>query len=320
MFYALVLIFGVTEGVRSVFIFCALWRIFGGTEGVGSRFHVLCARTYFQQYRGHRLPLSCFCVPGLIFGGPEGAGSRFHILRSRTRFRRYGVRWVSISCFAIPDSFSAVPRASGSVFMFCTSGLIFGGIEGVGNCFHVLRSLTHFRRYRGRRVPFSFFALPNSSSAVPWSTCLVFLFCAPAHVFGGSEGVESQFLVLCSRCHFRRYRERHVPFPCFAHPDKSSAVPRESSTIFIFYAPGVVSRGTEGVRSCFHVLCSRTHFRRYCATLFRALLTADGGGAMGCGRRIRRFLLNVHLFRAGWTHRSDPLGCTRSIKIDSVYY
>jgi hypothetical protein len=51
---------------------------------------------------------------------------------------------VPFSCFVRPDSFSAVPRASGPVFMFCVSGLIFGGTEVVGSCFYVLLSRTHF--------------------------------------------------------------------------------------------------------------------------------------------------------------------------------
>jgi Plant mobile domain len=37
----------------------------------------------------------------------------------------------------------------------------------IGSRFHVLRAPTHFRRYRGRQVPFSCFALLDSFSAVP---------------------------------------------------------------------------------------------------------------------------------------------------------
>jgi hypothetical protein len=162
-------------------MFCDHGLIFDGIGGVGSRFHVLRSRTRFRRYRGRPIPFSCFPIPdsfsavprasgpffmfcalGLIFGNAECVGSRFHVLRSRIRFRRCGVRRAPFSSFARTDSFSAVPRASGPFFMFCAPGLVFGGTEGVGSLFHVLRSRTHFRQYRGRRVPFSCFALPDS--------------------------------------------------------------------------------------------------------------------------------------------------------------
>jgi hypothetical protein len=118
-----------------VFMFLAAGLFFGSKEGVGSRYHVLCSRTRFRQYRGRRVPFFCFalsdsfsavpratglvctfCAPGLIFGGIGSVRSRF-------------------SCFVRPDSFSAVPRASGPVFMICALGLIFGGIGGVESRF-----------------------------------------------------------------------------------------------------------------------------------------------------------------------------------------
>jgi ABC-type sulfate transport system permease subunit len=71
--------------------------------------------------------------------------------------------------------------------MFCATGLNFGGTDGVDSQFHVKRSRTHFGWYRGRRVPFSCFALPDSFSAVPRASCLVFMFCAPGPVFSGTE-------------------------------------------------------------------------------------------------------------------------------------
>jgi hypothetical protein len=126
-----------------------------------------------------------FCVPVLVFGCIEGAESHFHVLRSRTRFRRYRGRWVPFSyfarpdsfltvprafapfsCFALPDMFLAVPSASGPVFMFCAPVLVFGGTEGVVSRFHVLHSRNHFRRNRGRPLPFSCFALPGMFLAV----------------------------------------------------------------------------------------------------------------------------------------------------------
>jgi hypothetical protein len=142
----------------------------------------------------------------------------------------------------------------GPVFMFCAPELVFGGTEGVGSCFHVLRSRTHFRRYRGRRVPLPCFALPDSFSAVPRASGPVFKFCSPEHVFGGIEGVGSLFHVLLSRTRFRRYRWRRDPFSRFALRDTFLAVPRASGRFFMFCAPGLVVGGTEGRRvpfSCF---------------------------------------------------------------------
>jgi hypothetical protein len=107
-----------------------------------------------------------FCAPGVVFDDTEGVGSRFHVLRSRTHFQRHRRCSHPFSCFVLTGTFSAVQRASGPVFMFCAPGFIFGGSEGIGSRFHVLRSRTHFWQFRGRRVTFSFFALPNSFSAV----------------------------------------------------------------------------------------------------------------------------------------------------------
>jgi hypothetical protein len=202
-------------------------------------------------------------------------------LRFGTRFRRYRRRRVPFSCFACPDSFSAVPRASGPVFMFCVPGHVFGGAEGVGSCFHVLCSRTSFRRYRGRRLLFLCFARPNTFSTVPTASGPVFMFCAPGHVYGGTEGFESRFHVMRSRTHFLRYRGCRVPFSCFARPDSFSVVLRRwlsfscftrpnsfsavltaSGPVFIFCAPEHVFGGVEGVGSHFHILCSRTRFRR----------------------------------------------------------
>jgi hypothetical protein len=263
-------------------MFCAPGLIFGGTDGVGSRFHVLRARTHFRRYRGRLLPLSCFalpdsfstvpsasgpvfnfCAPGLIFGGTEGVGSRINVLRFRTHFRWYRGRWVSFFYFAHPNSFSAVPKASGPVFMFCTPRLIFHFTEGVGFCFHVLSSQTHFRRYRWNRVPFSCFALTDSFSAVPGASGPVFMFCVPELVFGGTESVGSRFHVLRTHNRFRRCRVRRVPFSCFTLPDSFSAVPGASGPVFLFCSPGLIFGGTEGVGSRFHVLYSRICFRRY---------------------------------------------------------
>jgi hypothetical protein len=194
-----------------------------------------------------------FCASGLIFGGTEGVGSHFHVVRSRTRFRQYRRPRLPFSCSARPDSFSAVSRASAPVFMFCTPKLIFDGAKGVGSRFHVLCARTRFRRYRGRWVPFSCFALPDSFSAVLSASRPVFMFCAPGLVFGSTLGVGSHFHVVRSRTSFRRYRGHRVPFSCFACPDSFSGVPRASRPVFIFCAPGLIFGGTESFGSRFHV-------------------------------------------------------------------
>jgi hypothetical protein len=163
MFCAPGLIFGVRRASGLVLIFCAAGLFFGGTEGVGARFYVLCSETRFRQYRGHRVPFSCFlqpdsfltvpgasrpifmfCSPRLIFYSTDGVGSRFNVFRSRTHFRLYRARRVSFSCFALPDLFSAVPGASGLILMFCVSRLVFVGSEGVGSHFNVLRCENRF--------------------------------------------------------------------------------------------------------------------------------------------------------------------------------
>jgi hypothetical protein len=181
-------------------------------------------------------------------------------------------RRAQFSCFTPPNSFSAVPRASALVFMFCDVGLIFGGTEGVRSHFPVLRSRTRFWLYRGRRVPFSYFALSDPFWAVPSATGPVFMFCAPGLILGATEGVVSRFQVLRprtsfrlyqgvgshfrvlrSRTHFRRYRGRRFPFSWFALPDSISVVLRASSLVFKFCAPGPVSGRTEDVEPNFHV-------------------------------------------------------------------
>jgi hypothetical protein len=264
------------------FMFSAPGLVFGVTEGVESLFHVFRSRTCFRRYRGSQVPFSCFpfpnsfsavprasglvftfCTPGLVFGGTGGIKSHFHVFRSRTCFRRYRGRLVPFLCFALPEQFSAVPRASGPVFMFCAPVLIFDGTEGVGSRFHVLRSRTRFRRYRGRWVLFSCFALPYSFSTVPRASGLVFMFCAPVLVFGGTECVGSRFNVFRSRTCFRRYRGSRVPFSYFSLPNSLSAVPWASGPIFMFCAPGLVFGGTDGVKSLCHLFRSRTCFGRY---------------------------------------------------------
>jgi hypothetical protein len=256
-----------------IFMFSALGHVFGSTEGVRSLFHVLRFRTCFRRFRGRQFPFSCFALPdsfsavpsasgavvmfcapglistvpgssslifmfcatGLVFDGTEGVGSRFHVFPSRTRFRWYRGRPITFSCFPLPDMFSTVQRASGPFFTFCALGLIFGGTEGVGCLFHVLRTQTHFwwyrgcrvpfssfacwtsfRLHRGRQIPFSYFVLPDLFSAVLSASGPVFMFCAPGLVLGGTECVESHFHVLRYRTRFQLYQGRRVPFSCIA--------------------------------------------------------------------------------------------------------
>jgi hypothetical protein len=213
-------VFGCTEGVGSSFRGWRSWTRFDGTEGVGSRFHVSRARTHFWRYRrrlshfhvlrsrtnfrrfrGRHVPCSSF-ASRTHFGRYRGRRSHFHVLPAQTRFRRYRGHRVPFLCFALADSFSAMPRALGPVFMFSAPGLVFGVTEGVGFRFLVLRCRARFRRYRGRLVLFSCFALPYSFSAVPSASGPVFMFCAPVLIFGGTEGVRSRFHVLCARTCF----------------------------------------------------------------------------------------------------------------------
>jgi hypothetical protein len=261
-------------------MFCGPGPVLDGTEGVRSCFHVLrsrtCfhvlrSRTHFRRYRGHRVPFSTvlrasgpvflFSVPGPVFGGSEGVG---------THFWRYRRRRFPFSCFVLPYPFLAVPTASCLVFIFCATRPIFGGTDGVGSRFYVLLSRIRFRRYRRRLVPFSCFALPDSFSAVPRVWCPVLMFCAPGPIFGGTDGFWSRFHVLRYQTNFRRYRGRRVPFSCFALPHPFLAVPTASGLVFILCAPGRVFGSTVGVGSHFHVLRSRTRFRRYrrCLVLF----------------------------------------------------
>jgi hypothetical protein len=203
-----------------------------------------------------------FYALGLVLGGTEGAESRFHVLHSRTHFQRYRGCRVPFSCLALPDLFWAVPRASGPIFMFCVAEPVLGGIVDVRSSFHILRSLTHFGQYRGRQVSFSCFPLLNSFSAVPRASGLVFMFCAPVLVFEGTDGAGSHFYVLRSRTCFVRFRVCRVPFSCFSLPYLFWAVPWAPGPVFMFCVPKLNLGGTVGATT-FHLLRSRTRFRRY---------------------------------------------------------
>jgi hypothetical protein len=152
--------------------------------------------------------------------------------------------------------FGDIDGAGSSFLCFCAPRPIFGSTEGVRSSFHVLRSRTHFRRYRVRRMLLS--CLLNTFSAVPGASGPVFMFCALGPVFGGTEGVGFSFHVLLSETHFWRYRKHRVIFSCFALLDPFSTAPRAPSAIFMFYTLGPVVVGTEGAQSNFHVLRFRT--------------------------------------------------------------
>jgi hypothetical protein len=114
-----------------------------------------------------------------------------------------------------------------------------------------------------RRVPFSYFALPDSYSAIPRASGPIFMFCAPGLVFGDTDGVGSRIHVLRVETRLSWYRGRRVPFSCFARLDSFSTVPRASGPVFMFCVAGIVFNGAECVGSRFNVLRARTHFRRY---------------------------------------------------------
>jgi hypothetical protein len=146
---------------------------------------IFCAPGFFSAVPRATGPVFKFCAFGLVFGSAECVGCHFHVLCFRTHFRWCRVRLVPFSCFA-------------------RSVLIFDGTEAVRSRFHVLCARTNFRWYRGRRLSFSCFVLPDSISAVPRATGPVFMLCAPALVFGGTEGFWCRFHVLPARTHFWR--------------------------------------------------------------------------------------------------------------------
>jgi hypothetical protein len=87
--------------------------------------------------------------------------------------------------------------------MYCATEFILDGTDGIGSHFHILRSRTRFRCFRGRRVPFSCFASPYSFLAVARALDPILLFCDPELIFGVSEGVRAHFHVLRPYFRFR---------------------------------------------------------------------------------------------------------------------
>jgi hypothetical protein len=167
-----------------VFMFSAPEPISGKIEDAESNFLVSRSRTRFRRYRGRPVPFSCFALSNWF---------------SAVRGRR-----VPFSCFALPNMFWVVPRVSGPVLMFFYPELVLGGTGGVRSRFHILRSRTHFGRYRGRQIPFSCFALTDTFSTKSRASGPIFMFCATEPVFDGTKGVRSRFHVLRPQTHFRR--------------------------------------------------------------------------------------------------------------------
>jgi hypothetical protein len=157
--------------------------------------------------------------------------SHFHVLHSWTHFWQNRGRRVPYSCFALPFPFWAVPRVSGPVFMLCAARFVWGGTELVKSCFYVLCSRNYFRRYRGRRVPFLCFALSHSFSTVPRTLGTDCMICVLGLIFGGPTASGPVFKFCAPRLFF----------------DDTNGI----GSRFLFFS-------TEGVRSCFHVLRSRT--------------------------------------------------------------
>jgi hypothetical protein len=92
--------------------------------------------------------------------------------------------------------------------MFCPSGVIFGGTEGTGSYFYLCASGFIFGDTKGAESSFLFLLLLNSFSAVSRAPGPVFMFYIPKLIFGGTEGVGSNFYVLRFRTHVRRYQGR----------------------------------------------------------------------------------------------------------------
>jgi len=255
-----------------VFTFCAPGCVFGVADLVGSRFQVLRSRTRFRCYQARRVPFSRFTLPDVFSTVPSSSGpvctfcAPGHVrerktpvfmfcanrcvfdvsecvgTRSGTSFRRNRVCRVPFSRFALSDAFLVFSRSSGPILNFA-----------LPDAFSVLPSASG---------PISCFALPNLFSVFPRSSGPDFKYCDPGRIFGVTVFVRYHFHVLRSQKPFRRYRVHRVPFSRFAFRDAFSAPPSPSSPVFKFYAPGPVFEVTACIGSRFHVLRSRTRFRR----------------------------------------------------------
>jgi hypothetical protein len=91
----------------------------------------------------------------------------------------------------------------------------------------------------------------------------VLMFCAPGLIFGRTEGVGSRFHVLRSRTRFPWYRGVGSCFFILRSQTHFRHVTRASGPVLMFYAPGLVFDGTEGIGSRLNVLRGWTLFWRY---------------------------------------------------------
>jgi hypothetical protein len=136
---------------------------------------------------------------------------------------------------------------------------------------------------------------------------LVFMFCAPGYILGGTEGARSRFHVLRAQTRLPWYQGRRHPFSCFARNDSFSAVPRVSGPVFKFCALRLDFHGIVALLSRFHVLRARTHFRSYrvrrgpfsCFVRLDSFSTvprATGSVFMYCATRLVFSLTRFHVF------------------------
>jgi hypothetical protein len=279
-------------------MFWALLLIFDGTEGAEPTFHILGSQTHFWWYRGRRAHFSCFALSGLLSAVPRAQCLIFMFCGPRLIF--YGIEGVR-SNFTLPDSFSMVSRAPSPVFMFCTLKLVFGGTEGVVPNFHVLRSETHFRRYRGRRVQFyalrlifdgtegtgpSFHVLRLRAHFRVHILYSTVFFTVVSSINLSHSKRSARILMLpgyCSNLHkicpiytlkllptvedvnstFSAVLRASDPLFMVCTHRLVLAVLKALGPLFLFYAPGLIFSDTKGAEPTFHVLGSRTLFRRY---------------------------------------------------------
>jgi hypothetical protein len=167
-----------------------------------------------------------------------------------------------------------VPRASSKVFKFQAPGLISSGTESVRFNFQILSAWTHFRRYKGRRVQFPSFVLPDSFLVIPRMLGPVFKFHAPELIFGGIESVKSSFQVRAPKLIFGSTEGVGSSFQVshsrtyfkFTLQESLSAIQKASGPVFKFGIVELIFGGINGAKSNFQFSCSKTHFWQYRGT------------------------------------------------------
>jgi hypothetical protein len=121
---------------------------------------------------------------------------------------------------------------------------------------------TRSRRYRGRHVQCTCFMLVDPFSTVQRATDPVLMFYAPGLIFGGTEGVKSNFLFCAPRLVFGGTKTVRSHFIFYA-PKLVFGCTVGADTTFMFCAQGPILGSTKGVGSNFHISRYRTHFRQY---------------------------------------------------------